>query len=98
MKTFKQFLESKDPLKDTEIEMFFRQELGLGRESAASAREWVLGDADWGDLEGDTWDHILDYIGDVTDRDIYSMKSHVIEEFALEKISMQMLNKYGIEL
>jgi hypothetical protein len=78
--------------------MFFRQELGLPKEEAVEARLWILGEKDWADLEGDTWTNILDYVGDVTDRDIYSMKSHIIEDFAMEKISMLMLNKYGIEL
>ena len=98
MITFKQFLESHDPLLTTQVEMFFRQELDLPKEEAASATEWAMGDVDWGDLIGDTWQHILDYVGDVSDRDVYSMNSARIEEFALEKVTMQMLNKYGIEL
>jgi len=90
--------ESEDPLVDVQIEMFFREELGLPKEEAVEGRLWVQGEKDWGDLEGDTWTNILDYVSDHTDRDVYALKSHVIEEFALDVVTKRMLNKYGIEL
>lgn len=90
--------ESVDPLVATQVEMFFRQELSLPKEEAKSATGWAMGEDDWGDLVDDTWQHILDYVGDVSDRDIYSMNSARIEEFALETVTSRMYHKYGIEL
>jgi hypothetical protein len=90
--------ESEDPLIDVQVEMFFREELGLPKEEAVEGRLWVQGYKDWGDLEGDTWTNILDYVGSHVDRNIYAMKSGVIEEFTLEFVTKKMYTKYGIEL
>jgi hypothetical protein len=98
MKTFKQFLESHDPLESLQIELFFREDVNLSETEAHEATRWVLGDVDAGDVETDAWTNIIDYVQETTGADIYNMPSVNIEGFVRQKIEMAMYNKYGIEL
>jgi hypothetical protein len=97
MKTFKQFLESVEPLVAVQIEMFFRKELDLSKEEAKEATLWIEEDKDWGDLEGDTRDHILDYVVAIVPH-LYDLPSRKIEERAFEELANVMYAKYEIEL
>jgi hypothetical protein len=98
MKTFKQFLESHDPLESLQIELFFREELDLPKEEAKEATRWILGDVDAGDTETDAWSNIIDYVQETTGADIYNMPSGDIEDFVRVKLAIVMIKKYGIAI
>lgn len=98
MKILKQLLEMTDPLKDLEIEMFFRKELDLSKEEAVEAREWVQGDGYWGDISPDVWAKILDYADLTMDEDDFSYGPEQVQLDAHESIVMTMRRKYKIKL
>lgn len=90
--------ESKDPLEDIAVEMFFRQELNLPNEEAKEAALWFQYDKDWGDLEWDTRDHVIDYVQDTRYPDIYDYTRHQIPEMCWVAVRDAMNSKYGITI
>lgn len=90
--------EGQDPLLDTQIEMFFRHELELPRLEANEAMLWITGDKDWMDLEGDTRDHVLDYVSNHFDPNIFNLNSTFIPSYCEEELVKLMRDEYGIEL
>ena len=98
MQTFKQFLESSDPLLTTQIEMFFRHELNLPRLEAKEATLWMEDEKDWMDLEGDTRDLVIDYIAEWVNADIEMMVSGFIPQYAYDEMRRIMRDKYQIEI
>lgn len=90
--------ESADPLLDTQIEMFFRKELDLPREEATEAMLWINGEKDWRDLEGDTRDHVLDYVSRDLNPHIYKLAAGYISQHCEDELVRLMRTKYRIEL
>lgn len=97
MKTFKQFLEGQDPLLFVHVEMFFRKELDLPKDEAHHAADWMLGGPDPFDRNGDTWDHIIDYVIAHFMGGKFEPKPD-LGKFCHEKLAKVMYDKYGIEL
>jgi hypothetical protein len=89
--------EEAEPLMLTQIEMFFRKELDLPPLEASEGALWVTGEKDWLDLEGDTRDHILDYVQH-TVPNIYDQPGWKIQENAMTVITDVMYKKYGVEI
>jgi hypothetical protein len=98
MKTFKQFLESHDPLESLQIQLFFREEVNLSKEEAEEAALWIVGGNAPFRSESDTWPLIMDYIEETTGAVIYHMARGSVEDFVRQKLTLIMRQKYGIEL
>lgn len=96
--TFKQFLESSDPLLTTQVEMFFRQELDLPKEEAKEAALWMEDETLWLDLEGDTRDHVLDYVEEHIYKNIYDMSPGLVSQYVYDELRKLMKQKYDISL
>jgi hypothetical protein len=94
--SFKQFLESADPLKAIEIEMFFRKELDLPKEEAEEAAEWFQHEKDWDHLEPDTIDHIIDYVVDEINADVVNYGKDARVAVSWSGLRDVMNAKYGV--
>lgn len=89
--------EDVDPLLDVQIEMFFRKEIDMPADAAREATLWVTDEKDWGDLEGDARDWVLDYVEKEVPN-IYDMSKWAAIDKALEVVTDVMKAKYGIEV
>lgn len=96
MITFKKFLESTDPLKDVEIDMFFRKVFDMPKQEAVDARDWYTGEMDWFDMNTDARDYIITYI----ERHYESLEDMNGSQIAdrCEAIVSQLMHNHGVSL
>jgi hypothetical protein len=97
--TFKQFLESADPLEMLPIEIFFGKELSLSKEGATEAALWFLGHKGFQELSEHTWITIVDYVQDESIPDIYDKVGEPdhFEDLCHTYLKKVMKRKYGIK-
>jgi hypothetical protein len=88
--------ESDDPLLDTQVEMFFRKELSLPKEEAAEAMQWITGEKFWKDLSSDTRDHVLDYVSQDINPNIYKLAPGYLPQHCQDELVRLMRDKYRI--
>jgi hypothetical protein len=90
--------EEEDPLRDLQIELFFRKELDLSPSQAKFAAQWAKNEIDSDGLPTDVWDYIVDWAAAQYDGDIWAGASWKVQDRARVEVAMSMQKKYGSPL